>query len=181
MRAKTSRRLVIDASVARAAGGAGATYPLSKQCRDALKTVLDVCHRAVMPSAIREEWNKHQSVFATQWRVAMVARKKLLLEDVPADPSLRREIETAPATEPGREAMLKDVHLVEAAQAADRTILSLDDTARGLFAGASRRVRALRTIVWVNPGAEGDRALAWLEAGAPPEAGYRLPARAPRP
>lgn len=181
MRAKTSRRLVIDASVARAAGGEGATYPLSKQCRDALKTVLDVCHRAVMPAAIREEWNKHQSVFASQWRVAMVARKKLILEDTPSDPVLRGDIEAAPATELGRAAMLKDVHLVEAAQAADRTILSLDDAARGLFAGASRRVRALRTIVWVNPGGEGGRALAWLEAGAPAEVGYRLRAGEPRP
>ncbi|XXX76695.1 hypothetical protein WMF30_54505 [Sorangium sp. So ce134] len=76
--------------------------------------------------------------------------------------------------------MLKDVHLIEAAQAADRTILSLDDAARGLFAGASRQVRALRTIVWVNPGSEGDRARAWLAAGAPPEAAHRLRAGAPR-
>ncbi|WP_441289922.1 hypothetical protein ACSRUE_04360 [Sorangium sp. KYC3313] len=58
---------------------------------------------------------------------------------------------------------------------------SLDDAARGLFAGASRRVRALRTIVWVNPGSEGGRALAWLEAGAPAEVVYRLRAGEPRP
>ncbi|WP_437724230.1 hypothetical protein [Sorangium sp. So ce861] len=180
MRAKTSRRLVIDASVARAAGGEGATYPLSKHCRDALRTVLDVCHRAVMPPAIREEWNKHQSVFASQWRVAMVARKKLILEDTRPDPMLRGEIEAASSSEPGREAMLKDVHLVEAAQASDRTILSLDDAARDLFAGASRRVRALRTIVWVNPGSEADRARDWLDGGAPPEAAYRLRPGAPR-
>ncbi|WP_437927193.1 hypothetical protein WMF37_50600 [Sorangium sp. So ce291] len=166
--------------MARAAGGEGATYPLSKHCRDALKTVLDVCHRAVMPAAVRDEWNKHQSVFASRWRVAMVARKKLILEDTPPDDLLRGEVEAASATEPGREAMLKDVHLVEAAQASDRTILSLDDAARSLFAGASRRVRALRTIVWVNPGSEGDRARAWLESGAPPDAAYRLRARTPR-
>jgi hypothetical protein len=69
----------------------------------------------------------------------------------------------------------------DAARAVDRATLSLDDAARGLFAGASRRVRALRTIVWVNPGSEGDRALAWLEAGALPEAGYRRRAGGPRP
>ncbi|XXT19398.1 hypothetical protein WME94_55160 [Sorangium sp. So ce429] len=180
MRAKASRRLVIDASVARAAGGEGATFPLSKHCRDVLKTVLDVCHRAVMPASIRDEWNKHQSVFATRWRVAMVARKKLILDDTPSDALLRGEIEAASATEPGREAMLKDVHLVEAAQMADRTILSLDDTARGLFASTSRRVPALRTIVWVNPGSEGDRAQAWLHDGAPPEPAYRLRPGKPR-
>ncbi|WP_437755589.1 hypothetical protein [Sorangium sp. So ce1389] len=166
--------------MARAAGGEGATFPLSKHCRDVLKTVLDVCHRAVMPAAIRDEWNKHQSVFATRWRVAMVARKKLILDDTPSDALLRGEIEAVSATEPAREAMLKDVHLVEAAQMADRTILSLDDTARGLFASASPRVRALRTIVWVNPGSEGDRAQAWLHDGAPPEPAYRLRPGKPR-
>ncbi|WP_437952935.1 hypothetical protein WME98_21105 [Sorangium sp. So ce296] len=56
----------------------------------------------------------------------------------------------------------------------------LDDAARGLFAGASRRVRSLRTIVWVNPGSEGDRARAWLDGGAPPEVAYRLRPGAPR-
>ncbi|WP_437278523.1 hypothetical protein WME90_46140 [Sorangium sp. So ce375] len=69
----------------------------------------------------------------------------------------------------------------DAARAVDRTTLSLGDAARGVFTGASRHVRALRTAVWVNPGSEGDRALAWLEAGALPEAGYRRHAGGPRP
>jgi hypothetical protein len=34
---KVSKRLVIDASVARAAGGEDATYPISVYCRDFLK------------------------------------------------------------------------------------------------------------------------------------------------
>ncbi|WP_437334822.1 hypothetical protein [Sorangium sp. So ce394] len=56
----------------------------------------------------------------------------------------------------------------------------LDDAARGLFAGASRRVRALRTIAWVDPGSEGDRARGGLDGGAPPEVAYRLRPGAPR-
>ncbi|WP_437646830.1 hypothetical protein [Sorangium sp. So ce362] len=55
-----------------------------------------------------------------------------------------------------------------------------DDAARGLFASASRRVRALWTSVRVNPGSEGDRARAWIEAGAPPDAARRLRAGEPR-
>ena len=45
---KVSKRLVIDASVARAAGGEDATYPISVSCRDFLKAVLDLSHRVVM-------------------------------------------------------------------------------------------------------------------------------------
>ena len=58
---KVSKRLVIDASVARAAGGEDATFPISVYCRDFLQAVLDISHRVVMTPDIRDEWNKHQS------------------------------------------------------------------------------------------------------------------------
>ncbi len=41
---KDSKRLVIDASIARSAGGNEATIPCSKHCRDFLKSVLEICH-----------------------------------------------------------------------------------------------------------------------------------------
>lgn len=167
MRAKVSRRVVIDAWVARSAGGEDAVYPLSKHCRDFLKTTLDVCHRVVLTRAVREEWKKHESAFTRQWRATMMARKKLLLDDPGEDGPLREAIEDAAATQRGRDAMLKDAHLIEAAQA--RTVVSLDDTVRGLFCAAATRVPVLRTVVWVNPGHPGEECGAWLEDGAPAE------------
>lgn len=172
MRAKVSKRLVIDASVARSAGGADATFPLSKQCRDFLKTTLAVCHRVVLTSAVRQEWKKHESGFARGWRAAMMARKKLLLEDAPEDSTLREALEDAAATDRGRRAMLKDTHLVESALATDRTVVSLDDTVRSLFAAASRPVRSLKKIVWANPAHLGEECEGWLRDGAP-EDGHR--------
>jgi len=169
MPAKVSRRLVIDASVARAAGGEEAVFPLSKQCRDFLKKTLAVGHRAVLPPPVNAEWKKHESSFARQWRTAMVARKKLVLDDVAEDTILREAIDDAAETERTRLAMLKDVHLVEAAHATDRTVVSLDDTVRGLFGAASRRVRVLRIVVWANPRHEDEGCSAWLEDGAPPD------------
>src|SRR3954452_5022187 len=71
-----SRRLVIDASIARAAGDSS-THPTSRNCRDFLLIVLEICHRAVMTAPILEEWNRHQSRFASTWRKSMMARKKL--------------------------------------------------------------------------------------------------------
>jgi hypothetical protein len=44
---KASRRLVIDASVAHAAGDSKATVPIAKNCRDFLEAVLSICLRAV--------------------------------------------------------------------------------------------------------------------------------------
>jgi hypothetical protein len=77
MPTKISRRLVIDASVARSSGGEAATYPTSKHCRDFLKATLKICHRVVMTPDIMEEWRAHQSGFARRWRVSMEARKKV--------------------------------------------------------------------------------------------------------
>lgn len=71
-----SCRLVVDASVAQAAGGKGARSDVSKSCRDTLQAILDICHRLVLTKEMRREWNKHQSSFARTWRVSMVARKK---------------------------------------------------------------------------------------------------------
>ncbi len=177
MRAKISQRLVIDASVARSAGPETATVPISKRCRDFLRTTLTVCHRCVFTPAINEEWKKHQSAFARTWRTAMVARKKLLFVEVSEDRGLRGGIQAAAGTERASEAMLKDAHLIEAASAADRTVISLDDKARDLFAEVSRKVPALRSVLWVNPGETEDAGRAWLEGGAPPLGEHRLDAR----
>lgn len=181
MRAKVSRRLVIDACVLRAAGGADATFPLSKHCRDVLTTTLQVCHHAVATAALREEWKRHESSFAKTWKTAMFARKKVVDLEVPPDSALRNEVEAAAVTERAREAMLKDVHLVEAARAADGIIISCDETVRGHFTTVSRRARALKTIVWVNPGQEAEGARAWLEAGAPTEKERQLGAPRKKP
>lgn len=167
MSAKGSRRLVIDASVVRAAGPETATFPTSKRCRDFLKTTLSAKHRAVVTPAIRAEWDKHQSGFARQWRTTMVARKQLLITNVLEDPTLREQLEGAAVKDRDRAAMLKDALLIEAAQATDRSVVALDDRVRGLFAAASSKVRSLKTIVWVNPGEDDREACAWLEDGAP--------------
>ena len=169
MSAKISRRIVVDASVARSAGGEDAGFPLSMHCRDFLRTMLVVGHSVVLTPAVRDEWNKHESRFARQWRVAMMARKKVLLRDIGENNALRQAIEKAAKTTRGRDVMLKDTHLIEAAQATDRIVVSLDDTVRALFGGAAKQVRVLKTIAWVNPGDQEDGAIEWLEDGAPTE------------
>lgn len=163
---KPSKRLVIDASVARSSGDENAVYPTSKHCRDFLSATLKVGHQAVMTEAIREEWNRHQSGFARQWRVSMAARRKLCIVNVAPDNNLRAKISGVAARPQDREAMLKDTHLLEAAIATDHIVISLDETVRLLFRTAAIRAGEIRRILWVNPDKIEEACIDWLESGA---------------
>ncbi len=192
MAAKSSRRLVIDASVAFAAGGQDATSPTSKFCRDALVTVQTICHRVVMTPAIMAEWKKHESPFALVWRKSMMARRKILYyEDAPLgilrdqlreqtteekrqDPFLKRPHIIEAAIEKQLAIIFKDLHLVEAALAADSVVLSLDDVVRELLRTAAVSIGELRPIQWANPANEEEQVIVWLNRGARPEARRRL-------
>lgn len=167
-----SKRLVIDASVARSSGGEDATYPTSVHCRDFLQAVLDICHKFVMTPDIKEEWDKHQSVFALRWRRRMVAKGKFVfLKEVSEDKELWDKIDLIAATDRQRADMFKDLRLLEAAIATDKTVISLDDnTARTFFSQAASEINALKEIVWVNPDkVEEETPIEWLENGAKPE------------
>ena len=166
MSPKPSQRLVIDASVARACGGSDAIYPTSKHCRDFLQAVVDICHQLVMSPEIRAEWDMHQSRWARKWRVSMVARRKLCVVAPPSDQNLRDGLARGRHATRDVDEMLKDVHLLEAALATDRCIVSLDEAARALFTSMSGTVGSLRSIAWVNPDQLDEAPIAWLQKGA---------------
>ncbi|BAY10773.1 hypothetical protein NIES2098_39490 [Calothrix sp. NIES-2098] len=163
-----SKRLVIDASVARSSGGEEATYPTSVNCRDFLKAVLDICHQVVMTPDIKTEWDKHQSNFARKWRTQMVAKRKFKFEEIPINSDLWKQIESIAANDKECWEMTKDLRLIEAALATDKIVISLDDnTARTLFSRASDKVDELQHIVWVNPDKiEVEKPIEWLKNGA---------------
>src|SRR5712692_7348420 len=108
--AKSSRKIVIDASIARAAGGEKASFPDSKLCRDLLKIVLKVCHQLVFTSEISKEWKKHRSTFARQWRVSMEARKKVTRIPESEVSILGEQLEKVAENEKDLEAMIKDLN-----------------------------------------------------------------------
>ncbi|MEG3835052.1 MULTISPECIES: hypothetical protein [unclassified Microcoleus] len=166
---KVSKRLVIDASVARATGREDATYPTSVYCRKFLQAVLDLSHRIVMTPDIRDEWNKHQSKFARKWRSQMVAKNKLCFFDIEVDNDLWCQVEAIAESDKEREVMVKDLRLVEAAIATDRTVISLDNKVRQCFAKVAVDVDPLKDIIWVNPAQIAEKPLDWLQNGAEPE------------
>jgi hypothetical protein len=171
MAAKKSKRLVIDASAARAAGGEDASHPASKLYRDFLLAVLTICHQIIITSKIGQEWERHQSRFTRRWLRSMTARKKVnRLESLVAY-DLRGQIERSAEQlrSAEREALRKDFLLVEAAIVTDRVVIALDDVAWALFATVSRSVGELRNIAWVNPARTEEEPIAWLRNGVPSE------------
>lgn len=170
MRSRDSKRLVIDTDVAQASGDEDATDPRAINCRDFLKEVRSQEHRVVMTREISDEWKRHRSGFAFEWRVSMNARRRVVDIDPPEDEELRDKVTKTASDENESEAMQKDFHLLEAALATDQTVISLDETVRGFFKQASQQVGEIRDIIWVNPDRTAEeQPIAWLQNGAPPE------------
>ena len=159
------RRLVIDANVAQSAGET--EHPVSSACRNFLSTTTELGHRVVMTAEIQREWREHASRYARRWLTGMYGRRLVYRSTVDRDEQLRRRV----ARElPG----LQDIHLVEAASATDRLVVSQDERARSAYRGAAGSIPELRRIVWVNPARHSETPIDWLCSGALAEASRQL-------
>jgi hypothetical protein len=170
-----SKRLVIDASVAHAAGDKEGA---SINCRDFLMAVRDSCHRLVMTPEIYDEWQRRNdekgrkpSRFLLTWLAEMTAREKInVYADIPTYEELWNKIEETIDINQGVQAALKDFLLIKAALGTDKIIVSLDEKARKPFKIAAIQVNELKDIVWINPDKiEEEKPIEWLENGAEAE------------
>jgi hypothetical protein len=143
--------------------------PCSSRSRLFLEQVRTAGFRFVLGDELMIEWKEHASIFSRQWLWSMRARKRVDRLRLVSDELFRTEILAAARTQGQAAEMSKDIHLLEAALQADCPIASLDDRARDLFNEASRTVRRLRPIPWVNPTKPDERAQEWLTAGAEAE------------
>jgi hypothetical protein len=172
---KVSRRLVVDASIARSAGESSDRE--AKACRELLACVLSVSHRVVMTSGIVAEWEKHCSVYSNTWLLKMTKLRKIERLDPGENVPLRNRMQEITSNVGILQAMLKDIHLIEAALAADRIVVSRDERVRTYFSNASLAIDELTTILWANPVLKSERVVAWLTLGAKSEQprllGYR--------
>lgn len=162
-----TKRLVIDASIARAAGLT--EHPTSKRCRVFLETVMEVRHRLVLTPPIREEWRNHQSRFSRTWRVQMESRNLVERTDVADYQRLKGKVEKAISEKPIWKIVEKDWLLIEAALETDKTICSKDDKVRHHYQTVAQQVGQLRRIVWANPNQPDEGTSEWLRDGAKPD------------
>ena len=156
----------MDAAVAKSAGSADVPKPLPGQCRAVLNAMEKRGHRVVFSREISAEWRRHERAFARGWRTRMIASGRVeFIQDVRSD-ELRERLAAAAPSAPARRAIAKDAHLVEAACATDRIVVSLDEEVRGHLSGVCPQVIEVREILWANPGREEENVAAWLERGA---------------
>jgi predicted nuclease of predicted toxin-antitoxin system len=156
MRRKPSLALVIDASVLRSAGET--QHPVSMACRDTLVAILEICHRTVSTTSLSEEGKRHASRFSRKWLRSMAARKKL----VRGLTTTAIAIDTEDLTPNQAEAIEKDRHLIEAALAADRVIVTRDSSIKDILAKTRKGKRFLTQLRWINPEDDGCDGLARL-------------------
>jgi len=142
---KQGRLLVVDASVARSAGES--ENLVSSSCRECLEAIRLICHRVAMTPDIQEEWDRHMSRFTRKWRRSMAARRKAIRRVDPASIPLNLDAYSASA----KSAIEKDLHLLQAALAADRVIVTRDDSLRAALDGRPDGVALAGTIKWINP------------------------------
>jgi precorrin-6B methylase 2 len=122
-----------------------------------------------MTPAIYQEWKQHQSLFAKKWLRCMIAKKKMITGINLTDSEikqLRENIEEFDTSSNKVKAMLKDVHLLEAALATDCVVISSDETVRHLFSDLSQQLVSVKGIAWVNPTKVLESTIDWLENGA---------------
>lgn len=164
---KLQKLLVIDANIARSAGGKQTQDEVSKGCRGFLMVMRDVTkHKVVTTEAILAEWYKHQSRFTLHWLTSMQKKGRVVDVDIPTKGRLRSRVTNTTSSIASRKAMLKDIHLVEAAFHADKIVVSMDEAVRNCFHEASEKIDALKLIAWVNPCKREETALEWLRDGA---------------
>lgn len=175
-----SRLLVVDASIARAAGDIS-LHPVSLRCRETLECIRDHRHKMAMSKSINLEWDQHQSKFARRWRLSMMARRQIVSLNEGDLPDLGPRILKATSDEPLRAIMIKDKHLLEAALIADKRVLSNDDKVRDQIRAHIHALPELRKILWGNPSNESERVVDWLRRDAPNDLHRELGADDPSP
>ena len=179
-----ARQLVVDASVALAADSS--TEVCAEASRQFLNTMARATpHSAVMTELLEAEWRQLEksgspSGWAVPWLTWM--RRKSRVHDAdatvrllpPCHADLATKFHQCAAPAVVIQAMLEDLHLVEAALATEQTVISADNKVRGHYGRVAPDVEALRDICWVNPCLAAEEPTLWLRQGAPAEPARKL-------
>jgi len=164
-------RIVVDASVARAAGGLDRKAP-SGPCSEALIAVMRHEHSVVVSEPVLTEWKRHASKFSRTWLKSMYAQRRVHHIKNDHWRGIDRVSDAARSLGGSDEdAVLKDLPLVDAAMVTDRRVISDDRAQAQLLRDLVPQVSELGDLAWV-PASDGVAA-AWLHDGAD-VVGHRL-------
>jgi predicted nucleic acid-binding protein len=142
-----SSHVVIDADVARSAGGA--EHPVSKTARNLLQGIAESGLPVAFCPVLLAEWRKHRSQLSARWLSSMIARKKFHYLKPTAN--TQSEIEKCALSEKDRAVAEKDAHVVDIAIATGNFIASNDKVARGVFSVVAQNTTLLDGLIWAVP------------------------------
>jgi rRNA-processing protein FCF1 len=128
---------------------------MSASCRRCRDAILDICHKVAVSPAMLEEWKRHMSRFARKWLRSMAAHRKPPQSVEPTDVP----INLSDYTNSARAQIEKDLCLLEAALGAEKIIVTRDDSLKKALAQRPDGKALLKSIKWVNPLADGVKAL----------------------
>lgn len=173
------KTLVIDADIAYSARELAPDeaneekYQRIGYCISFLNAIRENEHRIVYPlnGQLKEEWDNHQKEYFSGWVDTMISENLATFIPHSENDDLRDLIESCTVScrdEGVRNKMIKDTHLLEIALESDKIVASMDKV-RQHFVSASKEIKEIREIVWVNPQTEEDSCTGWLMKGAPVE------------
>lgn len=149
---------VIDADIARSAGET--EHPFSKNCRLFLSEIKSLEKKVCFNDKLKDEWNKHKSIYAKKWLASMYARRKVELYK--PNITLCSAVEESHLSINEKKIAIKDLHLVELSCYLDKTIASGDDKARLVFVKLTKESKIINRIIWINPKKDGNKIISKL-------------------
>ncbi|AIU77430.1 MULTISPECIES: hypothetical protein [Bacillus] len=150
---------IIDACVITSASP---KTPVSKRVATFLEMFLETKNKIGMTKTLKEEWLRHPSPYTAKvYGLLKNQRRIIKISDHETVEDLRIKIQNIKDKQ-RVEAILKDIHLLEAAIVTDKFIISLDNKARNNFNHFYDCISDIPDVCWVNPSVETEFALEWL-------------------
>jgi hypothetical protein len=164
---KNPKRIVIDASVSYSASDLKPDADLVvRLCCETLETIQKYNYQLVFTEEIIYEWNKHSTKFSRRWLRNMLERKRVVKISISEDKSISQKVNLVVTDIGVRKLILKDCHLVDAALAADRIVLSRDEQVKYHLCRYAEVILEIQQICWMNPADPDEKVVAWIKSGA---------------
>lgn len=145
----SKKTVVVDADVLSGASTVASSNSHGARCRRILNLLHDVCHSVIVSN--EKEWNLTSSAHAVFWKAAMTLKGKVDKETVPQQTSLRMAVTSEIKQKSYFDAMMKDIHLIEAAAFRGGVIFSNNKKDRKKFMESQSIHAHIPSVVWIAP------------------------------
>ncbi|WP_178930387.1 hypothetical protein [Bacillus altitudinis] len=135
---------------------------ISRRVADFIDVFINTNNKIGMTKELKKEWFDHQSNFTAMFYSILYNQRRIIeIPDHDTVENLRMKVHSIKDKQRVL-AILKDMHLLEAAILKDKFIISLDDKARNNFNHFYNCIPGLSDVCWINPSKEKEEAIKWL-------------------